>query len=393
LGFGKVLIAVQVALSLTLLAGALLFLRTFQNLLTAEPGFDRVNVLSVRIDPVLSGITAPQLPDVYARLIERSKAIPGAAHAALAMSGPLSGSARISSIVVDDQPMLVGNDASVREEYVSAEYFQTLGLPLLKGRLLSADDGPGRPVVAVVNEQMARRFFGDRNPLGHSFGYEKVGDRLSGATFEIVGVVRDSRIDGPRLEVPPMVYYSLAQRPENARNILVRMTGPVDSARTAFRNAITAVHPRLAVREVLTLEELTARLVTTDRLVARLTGIFSLLAVGVACLGLYGSIAFSVVRRTNEIGVRIALGATPGGVRWLILRETLVVVGIGCALGMAALWPLLTYLRALLFGLEPHDPATLISAVASLLVVGMIAGAIPAWRASRVDPLQALRAE
>src|SRR6185436_7446871 len=258
--FGKLLIVAQVGMSLALLAGALLFLRTFQNLLHADSGFDRVNVLNARIDPVLARVTQSQLPDLYTRLLEHAKAIPGASHAALALSGPLSGSQLVSSISVDREPMRVDNEASVRTEFISVEYFQTVGLPLVKGRLLTADDGPGRPKVAVVNEAMARHFFGSVDPIGHQFGY---GD----PEFEIVGIVRDSRVDGPREQVPSMVYFPLAQQPNFVRNIYIRVTDPVDPARAALRNAVTAAHPRLVVREVVSLDELTARLVTTDRLV------------------------------------------------------------------------------------------------------------------------------
>jgi cell division protein FtsX len=261
-------------------------------------------------------------------------------------------------------------------------------MTIVRGRAFTADDLAGKTKVAVINERMARHFFGERDPLGHHIGY---GDPTD---VEIVGIVRDVRQDGPRDAAPVMAYFPLAQNPQEfARSLFIRVSGPVEPARTALRAAVSAVNPRLLVREVVTLSELTSRIVTNDRLVSRLTGIFGILAVGVACLGLYGTIAFSVVRRTNEIGVRIALGATRGGVGWMILRETLAIVVIGCALGLAGLLPLFNYVKSLLFGLSPHDPSTLASAVAVLVAIGLVAGAIPAWRASRVDPLSALRTE
>jgi predicted permease len=388
LPFGKVLIALQVALSFALLVGALLFLRTFQNLLNVDTGFDRSEVVVAGIDPMLSGVTEGQLPDLYARLIERGRAIPGATAAALALSGPVSGSARTSSISIDAEPMRVGKDADVREEYVTPEYFRTVGMHLLRGRAFSTDDREGRPKVCVVNESMARHFFGTGDPIGHHLGYGNPTD------VEVIGLMHDARVDGPKSDVPWMVFYPIAQgQGEFARSLYVRVTGPVEAARASLRSSILSVNPNLAVREVTTLGVMNERTVSTDRLVSRLTGMFGLLAVGVACLGLYGAVAYSVVRRTNEIGVRMALGASRGGVGWLVLRETLVLVAAGGLLGFVVVWPLLKFLTSLLYGISPYDPVALASAAAGLLVAGALAGAIPAWRASRVDPLAALRAE
>jgi len=387
-GFGKILIALQVALSFALLVGALLFLRTFRNLIGADSGFDRTQVVVAMFDPVLSGVPPAQLPDLYGRLIERANAIPGASRASLALTGPVTGSQRVSSILIESEPMRVGKDADVREEYVTPDFFQAVGMALLRGRPFAADDDARKTKVAVVNETMARHFFGTTDPIGHHFGYDAPAD------VEIIGVVRDARVDGPKDDVPSMVYYPFAQNPnEFARNLYIRAGGPVEAAESALRSAVTAVNRTLAVREVTTLEALNERSVTEDRLVSQLTGVFGLLAVGVACLGLYGTVAYSVVRRTNEIGVRMALGATRGSVGWLVLRETLLLVGAGGVLGLAIVWPLLTYLTTLLYGISPHDPVAFAGAATGLLLAGALAGAIPAWRASRVDPLTALRAE
>jgi len=386
-GFGKILIAVQVALSFALLVGALLFLRTFDNLVSADTGFDRSAVLIARFDPMLSGVTEAQLPDLYRRLLDRARQIPGVTSAALALTGPATRSARVSAILVDKEPMRVGNESEAREEYATPDFFKSIGAPLLRGRTFSADDDARRPKVAVVNEMFAKHFFGDRDPIGHHLGYGP-------ADVEIVGVVRDVRVDGPKNVVPAMVYYPLAQNPgEYARNLFARVTGPIAPAEAALRGAVLDANRNLAVQEVTTLGDLNERLVSSDRLISRLTGIFGLLAVGVACLGLYGTVAYSVVRRTNEIGVRMALGATRGGVGWLVLRETLALVIAGGVLGVVIVWPLLTYLSSLLYGVSPHDPIALSAAAAGLVAAGALAGAIPAWRASRVDPLTALRAD
>jgi predicted permease len=385
--FGRALIVAQVALSLVLLSGAVLFMRTFQNLVTADTGFDRTRVVSARFDPVLAGVPEDELPALYARLLDRARAIPGVSRAAMALKGPVTGSARVSGVSIDRDPYRPGDEGDVREEYVSAGYFETVGMPVIAGRTFVEADDERHPQVALVNETMARHFFGDRDPLGHHFGYGE-------PTFEIVGVVRDAHIDGMRRVVPPMAFYPLAQHPDEfAQNLYVRVNGPTDAVRNALRGAVVGADPRLAVREIVTLEELAERTVATNRLVSELTAGFGLLAMMVACLGLYGTVSYSVARRTNEIGVRMALGATAGRVRWLVLRETLSLLVVGSAIGLTlAIWAL-GYAGTLLYGLSPRDPAALAGATTLLIAIGLVAGAIPAWRASRLSPTLALRTE
>jgi ABC-type antimicrobial peptide transport system permease subunit len=194
--------------------------------------------------------------------------------------------------------------------------------------------------------------------------------------------------------VPALVYYPIAQTPQEfLRNLYVRTAGSPESVASALARAVQEADRNLAVREVVTLADLAERSVVRERLVSQLTTVFGGLAVVVACLGLFGTVSYSVVRRTSEIGVRLALGAAPIRVYWLLLRETLVLVVLGGAVGLAAILPALQYVSTLLYGLSPRDPATLATAAAVLLIVGTIAGAVPAWRASRVDPLTALRSE
>ena len=383
---GKMLVVAQVALSLTLVTGAVLFLRTFQNLLGADSGFDRDRIVSARFDPRLARIAPEQLPALYERLLEEARRVPGVRLASLAMGGPVTGSWRVSGVVADSQPRLPGNQGSAREEYVGPDYFELMGMPLVAGRTFTPRDDARAPRVVVVNETAARRFFGDVNPIGHRIGYD------SPAQWEIVGIIRDARIDGPRAPVPPMIYSSLKQVPDEfVRNLYVRVAGSADGVKPALARAVAAAEPALAVREVVTLAELTERGISRERLVSRLTGAFGLLAVLVACLGLYGTLSYSVTRRTNEIGVRLALGADPASVRWLVLRETLTLVVLGIGAGVVMILPAFAYLQSLLYGLSPRDPATIASAAAALIVMGVLAGLMPAIRASRVDPMSALR--
>ena len=384
---GKLLVVAQVALSLALLVGALLFLRTFRNLLGIDAGFEREQVISARFSPRLSGFDAAQLPALYERLLEAARRVPGTTSASIALYGALTGTQRISGISVDGRPRRAGED-NAREEYVGLKYFETVGMPFLRGRDFLPQDDARAPNVAVVNATMARKFFGDDSPIGKRFGYGTPGDT------EIIGVVADARIDGLRDKVPAMIYRALAQAPEEfAESVYIRVNGPVEPAKTALAKAIATAEPNLAVREIVTQDELAQRTVNNERLLSSLTSFFGGLAVAVACLGLYGTLSYSVARRVNEIGVRLALGAEPSRVWWMVLSETMRLVAIGCVAGIGLALLTVGLAETMLYGLSPRDPATLSLAAAILLGVGLLAGALPAWRAARVDPIRALRSE
>lgn len=384
----SLLVAAQVGLSLTLLIGAGLFVRTFQNLVATDLGFDREQVLSARFNPRLAGIDPPSLPRLYERLLTQARAIAGTRAAALATWGPVTGSNRTGCCIqIDGRPNQLGTAAAVREDFITEEYFDVLGAPIIRGRAFGTQDGPDAAQVAIVNAAFARKFFGDADPIGHAIGY---GDPSN----TIIGVVPDAKVDGPRGPEPAMVYYSLRQYPQAyGNNVYVRMANANESAREALRRAVTAADPNLAVREVVSLAELNERLMSRERLVSRLTGVFGLLAVAVACLGLYGTVSYSVSRRTNEIGIRLALGASQPMVRWMILRETLFLVLLGLLTGVALALPTMSLVGSLLYGLSPRDPSTIAFSMGLLLAIGFLAGAIPAWRASRVEPTAALRAD
>jgi predicted permease len=384
--FTRVLVVAQVALSVALLIGAALFVRTFGNLLSVDAGFDRQHVLSVRVDPRIAGFTERDLPGLYDRLIERARLVPGASSAALALSGPVSGSSRTSSFTIEGRPTRIGDD-ECRVDFVSAGYFATLGTRLLRGRLFTEhDDQRGAPV-AIVNDAMVRHFFGQEDPIGR-----RIGDDTP--TIAIVGVVQDTRVDGPREPAIPMIYYPLKQKPgEYVRNLYVRVAGPPQRAVADVRRAVAAADANLAVRAVATLEKLTERQVSQEKLVSELTAVFGLLAVAVACLGLYGTVSYSVARRTNEVGIRLALGASPGTVRWMVLAETAGLLAAGGCVGLALAAVGLRAAGSLLYGLSAHDPASLLGATALVMAVGLLASAVPAWRASRIDPVAALRGE
>jgi predicted permease len=388
LPFGRLLVVAQVALSITLLVAAILYLRTYRNLLAVETGFQGSEVLFARSDPHLAGLTEDQLPALYDRLLAQATRVPGARAASLAMAGAVTGWQRISAITIEGMPARSGSDGSVREDYVSDAHFDTLGIAFVRGRRFTERDDARAPKVAIVNEAMARKFFGDVDPVGKRFGYGTPAD------VEIVGVIRDARLDGLRAPPPAIVFYPLRQVSQYAGHLYVRVdAASAGAARSALRRAVNEAAPNLAVREIATLGELAQRTATRERLLSQLTAAFGLLAVGVACLGLYASLSYSVVRRTRELGVRLALGALPSALRWQVLRETMRLVAIGAVAGLLLAALATSWVATLLYGLSPRDPLTFALATVVLAGVGALAGLVPAWRASRVDPLIALRAE
>ena len=384
----KVLVAVQVAVSLLLLTGAALFFRTFQNLVRIEAGYDRESVVDARFDTRLSGVAEKDLPAFYARLLDEARRVPGVKSATIGLNGPVSGSVRTSGMVVDGYTPPPGEDLVAQEDYVGPEFFTTLGMRMLDGRDFAESDDLHARKVAVINETMAKKYFGARSPIGRGFGYNSTQE------FEVIGVVADARANGLRKDVPALAIYPLKQNPEEfARNLYVRAAGAVDPVVNGLKQALKAAAPGLALREVVTLGELTERTVSSERLVSRLAAVFGVLGLAVACLGLYGTIAYSVARRTTEIGVRLALGASPSGVRAMVLRETLGLVWLGVAGGMALVLALGRLAETQLYGLSSHDPSTLAITCLTIVTVGVLAGVLPAWRAARVSPMVAIRSD
>ena len=381
----RLLVVAQVALSFALLVGALLFVRTLHNLLTIDPGFEASHLVTARFDPRMAGYTPATMASLRERLLTGARAIHGAQSAAVAMCGTLANCHSVSDIDVPGRQRGVGNDADVQEDYVNAGYFPALAMTFISGRNFLDTDTTQSPPVAIVNEAMARHFFGDVSPIGKYFTED-------GAKCEIVGVVRDSRINGLRETPPRMAFYPYSQHPQTPmRNLYLRLGGDVQVASQQLRAVIREADRGIAVREVVTLAELEERSIARERLVSTLTSAFGLLAVAVACLGLYAMVWYSVVRRRNEIGIRLALGASPASVRWLVLRETIILVAVGIAVGAAVTIPSLRFIGALLYGLSTRDPIALASAALLLSLVATLSGVGPAWRASRVDPALALR--
>jgi predicted permease len=276
---------------------------------------------------------------------------------------------------------------SVDENFVDPGYFATVGMPLVEGRDFDARDTENAPKVAVINETMARRYFGSRSPIGQSYDYG------SSLQFQIVGVVRDAKVRGPRSTPRPMAYRPIRQEMEYVRSLEVRTEADPHAVASELRKVIAQVAPNLPIQDIATLSERVNRLLVQERLIAQITACFGLLALLLACIGIYGLISYAVARRTAEMGIRMALGARQASVMWLVLREALILVVIGLGAGISLIFAAARLVTGLLFGVSPTDPATLLATVLLMLSIAALAAYLPASRASRADPMAALRHE
>jgi predicted permease len=384
---GRVLVASQVALCLVLVSSASLFVRTFQNLLQIDVGYDRERVITARLDLRAAGYTQQQVSAVYQRLLDAVRAVPGVRSASLSLIGLATGARRVGAFVVPGRQLPPGRN-SAQEDYVTPDFFVTTGIPLLKGRLFTDADRRGAPRVSIISQSAARHFFGTDDVIGARIGYG------TPAEFEIVGVTRDARVHSLREEPARLIYHPLAQaEQEYVTSLEARITAQPEAVITGVRNAIAAVDRNLPIREVVTLGDLLERGLSRERLVAKLGSGFGIIALLLVGIGLYGVVGYSVARRTTEMGVRLALGASPAEVRWVVLRDALVTVAAGLVLGVGLWFLLLGLTQRLVYGLSTHDPRMLAIATVLLMSVGFVASLLPALRASRIDPVRAIRAE
>jgi predicted permease len=383
----KPLVAVQVAFALVLLVGAGLFGRSLVNLYRVDLGFDRDHLLAVWINPRLAGYSIDQLPLLYDRLTARLEAVPGVRSAALSMCGLVSDCRSTSDgFEITGYVRRPGEEISLQVNIVGPKYFQTVGIGLLEGREFDVRDSDRSPRVAIVNEATVRRYFGNRRALGQRFGIPQ-------PDSEIVGIVRDARVTNPHDPAVPMAYYPIRQAVTFAGSIDVRAVADPRRIASEVRKAVADVDPNLPVLRVSTAVQQTADVLNRDRTVAALSSTFGALALLLSCIGLYGVISYGVARRTPELGVRVALGASRWQILGLVLRESLACVCLGVAAGLVLVLGGARFLMGLLFGLAPTDPPTFLAASLILVVVGSFAGYLPARRASRVDPMVALRHE
>jgi predicted permease len=401
---GRALVVVQVTLSVLLLCGAALFLRTLYNLNRIPAGFARGSMLTMQVETTVPARTVPpktpaefradhaRLGAMWSGFIERVNEVPGVSSAAVATMNPLSGWHRGVKIEIHGTVEGPEKDRGISINQVTDGYFETTGIHVLNGRVFTPHDRSGSLRVTILNETAARSFFGSESPLGRKVNFP--GQRIQD-DYEIVGVVADTRYKDLRTPDERMAYVPLEQAIDPIAGALVAVRGPADVTRLAppIRAIATETLPGGFVTEITTMEQNVEMSLVRERMLALLATFFAALALILACIGLYGMMAYRVVRRTREIGIRIAVGAGQQSVVWMMVRETLLLVSIGAALGTLTSLAVSRSIAGQLFGVTPRDPMAIVVAVSVLAVVTIAAGYVPARQASRIDPVKALRAE
>ncbi len=389
----KGLIVVQVTLSLVLLTVAGLLLRTLSNLHAQDIGLDRSHVLLVSTNPKFAGYKPERLNALYDQILSRVDALPGVRSASMAGGPPLSQGTWGSPLDLDGRPTPDNVDISTGLNRVSAGYFETLGIPLLRGRTIQPEDRADGVKAAVVNKTLADRYFPNGDAIGHTF---TIADPAAPGVWHIVGIVRDSKHSSPADKPHPFAYLAVTQLKgddQYAYWLQVRSDGDPAKITGEVRAALAGIDPNLPILATQTIDEQLDNLIDRQRFVSRLAGFFALLALTLAGIGLYGVMTYNVVRRTSELGVRMALGAPRAELLWMVLKESLVLLAIGLALGIPLSLAASRAIKAGLFGVDPADPLTLAAAVL-IMSAALLAGSyLPARRATRIDPMAALRCE
>ncbi len=391
LSLGKMLVASQVALSLVLLIGAGLMLKTFAKLATLDTGFEKKQVLLIRVDPRYASVPPDRRLPLYQELQRRLAAVPGVRSASFADITPVSGSFSNQIVHVDGYIAKSREDSVVWTNSISAGFFATMETPFLAGRDFDAHDTLQAPLVAVVNESMANKFFGSpRDALGQTFrqGWNEISSPI-----QIVGVVKDAKYRSLRAEGEAIAYYPLSQLPPMRwANFLLRATGPAASLIPGVKAAVGEVNHDITL-QFQTLSVQLDESLGRERLLATLSGFFGALALALAVIGLYGVMSYNVARRRNEIGIRMALGAEQARVLRMVLGEVAILIVAGLALGLTVAVLSTRLLASFLYHLKPNDPTTLVAACVVLAVSAVVAGLLPARRAATLDPMTALREE
>jgi predicted permease len=414
----KTLVTAQVMLSLLLLVGSGLFLRTLRNLQNQDYGFERSHLLLAEFNAKLAGYKSSQTPGLHQHLVERLSALPGVRSVALCATPPISAGTWSSSVTIPGYTLAPKENRHSLLNRVSGQYFETAGISMVAGRPFNDADSANSQKVAIINQTLASHFFPKGDAVGRSIIIDI--DSVKGP-WQIVGIARDTKSGNPRdVDRVGMTYIPLAQidpylpadssaagatgvaantvvREENqdrfAGMILVRTTGDPAHTIADLRAAVTSVDLNLPLVRITTIQDQMSNFMTHDELISSLTSLFSVLALLLAAIGLYGVMSYNVVRRTNEIGIRIALGAQTPAVQWMILSESLLLLTIGVGLGLPMTLLTTRYIKDQLFGLSGLDPMTFTVALIVVSAMTLFAAWLPAHRATKVDPMVALRCD
>jgi predicted permease len=395
-GLGGGLVVGQMALAMMLLAGAGLLMRSFTQLRHVEPGFEAANALTFRIGlPETAYAEEAGRAAFFDALLTRLQALPGVRSAGAVSGLPLSGM-RFSLVfeVVGRPPLPPAQQPSMELRVVTADYFRTLGIPLLRGRAFARSDTSDSPQVVLLSQSAARRFFPDEDPLGHriNLGYRR-GEGRPPAGGEVIGIVGDVRDRGLAKEQPPEVYLPYPQLPFQTMDVALRTAVSPMSVASSMEKAVHELDPELPVARTQALDRIVARSISEPRFYMLLIGVFAAMALLLAALGIFGVMSYAVVRRSREIGIRVALGAHRVDVLRIVLGRAVVLVAAGVGVGLVGTLALSRTMASLLFNLSPTDPTTLVGVATLLAAVALLASYLPARKATRVDPLVALRSE
>ncbi|HEX5830364.1 MAG TPA: FtsX-like permease family protein, partial [Gemmatimonadaceae bacterium] len=389
------LVLAEVALALVLLVGAGLLVRSFDRLQRVSPGFDPRGVLTMRVilPPARYGDAHVERARQFtAQLLEQARALPGVRTASVSSTLPMAGAPYNTFFVYGRQLPAPGTMQDAQRFIATADYFRVMGVRLVRGRLFTERDDAGAPGVVVINETMARRYWPGESPLGARITF---GDPTDSATtrYTVVGVVNDVKQEGLSADAYAQLYQPFAQAPRLALHVAARTSGDPLQAAAALRRIVRALDPTLPVAEIRTMEDRVRESVAQPRVSVALLGGFSAVALLLAAVGIYGVMAYAVAQRTREIGIRVALGARPTDVRRLVVRQGMTPALLGVAVGLAGAFAVTRLMASLLFDVSATDPLTFAAVSAFLLSVALVASWLPARRATRVDPLLAMRSE
>jgi predicted permease len=384
----KSLVVTQVALSLMLVIGAGLFARSLYNVKNIDAGFHTDHLISFAVQPSLNGYDQERMRSLFERLQENIARLPGIRTSSMAETALLAGDNEDTSIEIEGYHAKEDEDMNVNENKIGPGFFATLGIPLLAGRDFTKADGAKAPLAVIVNERFAKHYFGDENPIGRRIRFRREKDSV-----EIVGVIRDGKIVSLREKPLRCIYLPYAQAQIGYITFYARTAQEPSAAAQMLRDEVRRQDPNLPIFNMKTMENQIDESLFMDRLVAALSASFGALATLLAAVGLYGVMAYMVVRRTREIGIRMALGADRREVLRLVMKEVVVLAAVGIGIAVLASLAMGRLIQSQLLDVSARDPWVMAAATLALAVVALFAGFLPALRATRVDPLTALRYE